>query len=145
MQKTIMLIEDNADDEALTLRTLQKQNIANDIVVAHDGAEAIELLLGENAAGTPLPELVLLDLKLPKVSGLEVLKQIRANERTRTLPVVVLTSSDEEKDLTGSYDYGANSYVRKPVDFLEFAEAVKQLGVYWLVLNEPPPRGRESQ
>jgi len=141
--KVILLVEDNPDDEALTLRALKKNNILNEVVVAHDGVEALDYLLGTgtHAGRNPshLPQVVLLDLKLPKVDGLEVLRRIRADERTKLLPVVVLTSSKEEQDLLKSYSLHANSYVRKPVDFGEFMEAVKQLGLYWLVLNEPPP------
>lgn len=140
--KCILLVEDNPDDEALTLRALRKHNIVNEVVVAHDGVEALDYLFGSGAwAGRDprvLPQVVLLDLKLPKVDGLEVLRRIRADERTRLLPVVILTSSNEEKDRVSGYGLGANSYVRKPVDFEEFVEAVKQLGLYWLVLNEPP-------
>jgi len=143
-KKIILLVEDNADDEALTLRSLSKSNIANDVIVARDGAEALEYLLGseESGDGRPrqLPELVLLDLKLPKVDGLEVLRKIRSEDRTKLLPVVVLTSSDEEPDLLASYRLGANSYIRKPVDFSSFADAVRQLQLYWLVLNQGPPR-----
>jgi two-component system response regulator len=139
----ILLVEDNPDDEALTIRALKKNNIANDVVVARDGAEALDYLLGTGAyAGRDLdqlPQVVLLDLKLPKVDGIEVLQRIRAEDRTRLVPVVVLTSSKEDRDLVQSYGEGANSYVRKPVDFSEFLEAVRQLGLYWLVLNEPPP------
>jgi two-component system response regulator len=136
----ILLVEDNPDDEALTLRALRKNNIKNDVVVARDGAEALELLL-QDAQGTGrLPEVVLLDLKLPKLDGIEVLRRLRADERTRMLPIVILTSSREEQDLIASYRLGANSYVRKPVDFDQFTEAVRQLGLYWLVLNEPPPQ-----
>ena len=135
-RKYILLVEDNADDEVLTLRALQKHNIGNEVVVARDGAEALAHL--EQAAS--LPELVLLDLKLPKIDGLEVLKRLRAAERTRLLPIVILTSSREESDVVTGYRLGANSYVRKPVDFEHFLEAVRQLGLYWLVLNEPPPR-----
>jgi two-component system response regulator len=136
------LVEDNPDDEALTIRALKKHNIANDIVVARDGQEALDYLSGEGAfsgrnPATP-PQVVLLDLKLPKIDGLEVLKQIRANPQTRHLPVVVLTSSSEECDIVTSYALGANSYVRKPVDFEQFIEAARQLGLYWLVLNEVP-------
>ncbi|HEX4601538.1 MAG TPA: response regulator [Gemmatimonadales bacterium] len=140
-QRTILLVEDNPDDEALTRRALAKNNIHNDVVVAHDGAEALDYLLGTGGrAGTPgAPEVILLDLKLPKVDGLEVLRRIRADERTRLLPVVILTSSREERDLIAGYGLGANSYIRKPVDFGQFVEAVRQLGLYWLVLNEPPP------
>ncbi len=132
----ILLIEDNPDDEALTRRALQKNNVTNEMVVAHDGQEALDYLFG---AGR-LPQLILLDLKLPKIDGLEVLRRLRAEERTRLLPVVVLTSSNEERDLVTSYSLGANSYVRKPVDFKEFTEAARQLGLYWLLLNEPPPQ-----
>ena len=137
MNQTILLVEDNADDEALTLRALTKNHIGNDVVVARDGAEAIEMLLGPAAI---TPQLVLLDLKLPKVDGLEVLRRVRADERTKLLPIVVLTSSKEERDVVESYSLGANSYVRKPVDFEQFVEAVKNLGLYWLVINEPVPR-----
>jgi two-component system response regulator len=145
MSKIILLVEDNPDDEALTLRALKKNNILNEVVVAHDGAEALDYVFSAGAyAGrdpSELPQVVLLDLKLPKVDGLKVLERIRADERTRLLPVVVLTSSKEEQDLLNSYSLGANSYVRKPVDFNQFVEAVRQLGLYWLVLNEaPPPR-----
>ena len=141
-QRLILLVEDNPDDEALTRRALAKNNIQNEVRVARDGAEALEILLGTGAhAGHPLaPEVVLLDLKLPKVDGLEVLRRIRADERTRLLPVVILTSSREERDVVSGYGLGANSYIRKPVDFGQFVEAVRQLGLYWLVLNEPPPR-----
>jgi two-component system response regulator len=142
-KKTIFLIEDNPDDEALTIRALRKNNILNEVVVAHDGAEALDYLFcqGEHADRDPgmLPQVVLLDLKLPKLDGLEVLEQIRANKRTKYLPVVILTSSKEEWDIVNGYRLGANSYVRKPVNFQEFSEAVKQLGLYWLILNEYPP------
>ena len=137
--KTILLIEDNPDDEELTLLAFRKNNFTNPIVVARDGAEAIEILFGETARTHPLPFLVLLDLKLPKVDGLEVLQRIRSDERTRLLPVVVLTSSKEESDILASYSLGCNSYVRKPVSFPEFVEATRQLGFYWLLLNENPP------
>ncbi|RJQ46260.1 MAG: response regulator [Gammaproteobacteria bacterium] len=141
--KTILLVEDNPDDEALTLRALQKNNIVNEVMVAHDGAEALDYLFcrGTYAGRDPCraPAVILLDLKLPKVDGLEVLKRLRADERTRLLPVVILTSSKEEQDLVNGYRFGANSYIRKPVDFNQFMEAVRQLGLYWLVLNEPPP------
>lgn len=135
MKKTIMLVEDNADDVELTLEAFSEVNLVNQIIVARDGAEALALLFSEAA----LPQLILLDLNLPKIDGLEVLRQIRTTPRTRRLPVVVLTSSKEESDLASSYDLGANSYVRKPVDFNEFAKAVSQLGLYWLLLNEMPP------
>jgi two-component system response regulator len=140
--KIILLVEDNADDEALTIRALKKNNVTNQLVVARDGVEALDYLLGTGAhAGrntAVLPGLILLDLKLPKLDGLEVLRRLRADERTRRLPVVVLTSSKEETDLIRSYDLGANSYIRKPVDFNQFTEAVRQLGLYWLMLNEVP-------
>jgi two-component system response regulator len=133
----IALIEDNPDDEALTMRALKKHGIANDIVVLRDGVEALEFLL---APSQPLPQLVLLDLNLPRVNGLEVLQRLRAEPRTALLPIVILTSSNEERDLVNGYRLGANSYVRKPVDFVQFSEAVHQLGLYWLVLNQTPPR-----
>jgi CheY-like chemotaxis protein len=132
----IALVEDQPDDEALTLRALKKNGIANDIVVLRDGVEALEFLL---APDKPLPQVVLLDLKLPRVDGLEVLRRLRSEPRTQVLPVVILTSSNEEKDLIEGYRLGANSYVRKPVDFNQFTEAVRQLGLYWLVLNQIPP------
>jgi two-component system response regulator len=142
-QKTILLVEDNADDEALTLRALHKNKVANKIVVVRDGAEALDYLFcrGAYADRDPLdrPEITLLDLKLPKVDGLEVLKQVRANPQTHMLPVVILTSSKEEQDLIKAYTNGANSYVRKPVDFNEFVDAIGKLGMYWLILNEAPP------
>lgn len=137
----ILLVEDNPDHVALTIRALKKNNIANDVVVATDGAQALDLLFARgDYAGRPmeLPHVVLLDLKLPRVDGLEVLRAMRAHERTRLLPVVILTSSDEEQDVVQSYRFGANSYIRKPVDFMQFLEATKQLGLYWLVLNEGP-------
>jgi CheY-like chemotaxis protein len=142
--KPILLVEDNPDDQALTRRALKKNNIMNEVVVAQDGVEALDYLFGTGAhAGRNtglLPAIVLLDLKLPKVDGLEVLRKVRSDERTKVLPVVVLTSSKEEQDLVQSYSLGANSYIRKPVDFGQFMEAVRQLGLYWLVLNEGPPR-----
>lgn len=131
--KTILLVEDNADDEQLTLRAMRLSDVPNIIRVARDGAEALDYLFGEGAKR--LPDLVLLDLKLPKVSGLEVLNKIRSSDLTKTLPIVVLTSSDEERDIVESYNLGANSYVRKPVDFDEFIDAVRQLGLYWLSMN----------
>jgi two-component system response regulator len=144
--KIILLVEDNPDDEALTLRALKKNNIMNDVVVARDGVEALEYLFATGRyAGrdtSVVPQLILLDLKLPKVDGLEVLGRLRADSRTRFLPVVILTSSKEERDMIEGYSLGANSYVRKPVDFAQFSEAVGQLGLYWLVLNEAPPRAR---
>lgn len=142
--KMILLVEDNPDDEALTVRALHKNKIANNLMVVRDGVEALEFLFctGAYSERNPkeMPEVVLLDLKLPKVDGLEVLRQIRANEHTRLLPVVILTSSKEEQDLITSYSLGANSYIRKPVDFSQFVEAIHQLGMYWLVLNETPPQ-----
>jgi len=141
----ILLIEDNPDDEALALHAFASNNISNSVVVARDGAEALALLHGgaerEGWPAGSLPQLVLLDLKLPRVDGLEVLRRIRAEESTRLLPVVILTSSREEQDLVEGYRLGANSYIRKPVDFEQFIEAVRQLGLYWLVLNESPHRG----
>ena len=143
--KIILLVEDNPDDETLTLRALSKSKILNEIVVARDGAEALDYLFGTGAhAGrdTSLqPQLILLDLKLPKIDGLEVLKRLRADARTALLPVTVLTTSNEERDVVTSYQLGVNSYVRKPVDFDSFIEAVRQLGLYWLVLNTAPPTG----
>jgi two-component system response regulator len=143
LQKTILLVEDNADDEELTMRALKKNNVTNNLVVARDGVEALDFLFGTGAyAGRDtalLPGLVLLDLKLPKIDGLEVLRRIRADPRTRRMPVTVLTSSREEQDLIKSYDLGANSYIRKPVQFDQFTEAVRQLGLYWLILNEVSP------
>lgn len=144
--KIILLVEDNPDDETLTLRALSKSKILNEIVVARDGAEALDYLFGTGAhAGRDTsiqPQLILLDLKLPKIDGLEVLKRLRADSRTALLPVTVLTTSNEERDVVTSYRLGVNSYVRKPVDFDSFIEAVRQLGLYWLVLNIAPPTGR---
>lgn len=144
--KLILLVEDDPDHEVLALRALRENSIAHEVVVAHDGAEALDYLLGTSRdAGAPapaLPEVVVLDLKLPKVGGLEVLRRVRADERTKLLPIVILTSSDEESDMIAGYSLGANSYVRKPVDFDEFVEATRQLGLYWLVVNDPPPRLR---
>jgi two-component system, response regulator len=143
MDKVILLVEDNPDDEALTLRALRKNGIQNEVIVARDGAEALDYLFGTGAYEgrdvSVLPTVTLLDLKLPKVDGLEVLKRVRANERTQLLPMVILTSSKEEQDLINGYKLGANSYIRKPVDFAKFMEAVRQLGLYWLLLNEAPP------
>jgi CheY-like chemotaxis protein len=141
--KVILLVEDNPDDEELTLRALKKNNIQNDVVVARDGVEALDFLFGTGSfAGRDvgkMPSVTLLDLKLPKLDGLEVLKRIRENEKTKFLPVVILTSSKEEQDLINGYALGANSYIRKPVDFSQFIEAVRQLGLYWLLLNESAP------
>ncbi|WP_158822160.1 response regulator [Granulicella sp. S156] len=134
----ILLVEDDPDHEALALRALRKANVANEIRVARDGTEAIEYLNGITN-GNAVPQLILLDLKLPKVDGLEVLRVIRASDKTAILPVVVLTSSDEERDIVASYRLGVNSYIRKPVNFTDFAEATKQLGMYWLLLNQCPP------
>ncbi|HOJ20946.1 MAG TPA: response regulator [Armatimonadota bacterium] len=143
-EKVILLVEDNPDDIELTLRALRKNNIANKVVVARDGVEALDYLFGTGAyAGRDIdgqPQVVLLDLKLPRMDGLEVLKRIRADARTKLVPVVILTSSREEQDLIEGYRSGANSYIRKPVDFDQFTEATRQLGLYWLVLNEPPPK-----
>jgi two-component system response regulator len=141
--KVILLVEDNPRDEALTLRALKRNNIANDVIVARDGVEALAYFFGDQTASgdsaKAMPQLVLLDLKLPKVDGLEVLRRLRADERTKRLPIVVFTSSSEEEDMIKSYELGANSYVRKPVDFDHFLEATRQLGLYWLVLNEAAP------
>jgi CheY-like chemotaxis protein len=142
----ILLVEDNPDDEALTLRALRKANVGNEVSVVRDGVEALDFLFGSGSHGSRdtsmMPQVILLDLKLPKIDGLEVLRRIRADDRTKLLPVVILTSSDEEQDRIAGYALGANSYVRKPVDFAQFAEAVRQLGLYWLVLNQPPPGRR---
>jgi len=141
--KIILLVEDNLDDVDLTLRALKKNNIRNEIVVAYDGAEALDFLFGTGKyAGRNLasmPTIILLDIKLPKIDGLEVLRRIRANELTKLLPVVILTSSNEEQDIVTGYSLGVNSYVRKPIDFNQFAGAVSNLGLYWLLLNEGPP------
>jgi two-component system, response regulator len=142
-EKYVLLVEDNPDDEELTLVALKENHIGNPVVVVRDGAEALDYFFGREGQSDPdadtLPVVVLLDLKLPKVNGLEVLRRLRGNDRTKYVPVVVLTSSKEEEDRLSSYALGANSYVRKPVDFGQFIEAVKQLGLYWLVWNEPPP------
>jgi two-component system response regulator len=140
---SILLVEDNPDDEALTIRALRKNNITNELVIARDGAEALDYLFGtgkyEGRDTSVTPQVTLLDLKLPKIDGLEVLKRLREDERTELLPVVILTSSNEEQDLVKGYRLGANSYIRKPVNFDQFIEAVRQLGLYWLLLNERPP------
>jgi two-component system response regulator len=145
-EKPILLVEDNPDDEVLTLRALQKNNIRNEVIIVRDGEQALHYLFGEGAyAGrdvTQMPQVVLLDLKLPKISGLEVLRRLRAAERTRFLPVVILTTSNEDQDRLQGYSLGANSYVRKPVEFDRFIEAVRQLGLYWLILNELAPAPR---
>jgi two-component system response regulator len=143
-KKIILLVEDNPDDEMLTLRAMKKNNIVNDIVVASDGAEALDYIFCagryEDRDIRETPQVILLDLNLPKIGGLDVLKRIRSDERTCLLPVVILTSSREERDLIESYKLGANSYIRKPVDFIQFTEAIRQLGLYWLVLNEVPDK-----
>ncbi len=140
----ILLVEDNPDDVALTLRALKSHNITNEVIVAQDGVEAIDYLFGTTTRPAPadLPAVVLLDLKLPKINGMEVLQRIRSEERTTLLPVVILTSSDEERDVIDGYKLGANSYVRKPVDFVEFTKAAQQLGLYWLLMNRTPPSPR---
>ena len=135
----ILLVEDDPDHEALAIRVLRKANVVNEINVARDGAEAIAFMEGIASGKNAMPQLVLLDLKLPKVDGLEVLRAIRAADKTAILPVVVLTSSDEERDIVASYRLGVNSYIRKPVNFTDFAEATRQLGMYWLLLNQCPP------
>jgi two-component system response regulator len=136
-QKPILLVEDNPDDADLTLRALKKNKILNKVVVAHDGLEALQYL--QTSGDQQLPAIVLLDLKLPRLDGIEVLRRIRGDERTRLLPVIILTTSKEQEDLINGYRSGCNSYIRKPVDFTEFIHAVQQIGLYWLVLNEPPP------
>jgi CheY-like chemotaxis protein len=141
--KSILLVEDNPDDEALAIRAFKRHHIGNDVVVAHDGVEALDYLFGTGSySGRDMsikPTVVLLDLKLPRLDGIEVLRRIRADERTKLLPVVVLTTSSEEQDMLDSYSLGCNSYIRKPVDFIQFSEAIRQLGMYWLLMNEPPP------
>ena len=148
-KKIILLVEDDPDDEALTLRALEKSNVLNEIVVARDGVEALDYLFGEGSYSgrdtSVMPELTLLDLKLPKIDGLEVLRRVRADKRTKLLPVVILTSSKEERDLIQGYNLGANSYIRKPVDFVQFRKAVQHLGLYWLVLNVAPPKVEMAQ
>ena len=145
-EKTILLVEDNPDDVELTLRALKKHNIRNEITVVRDGVEALDYLFATGAYAerdkSTVPTVILLDLKLPKIDGLEVLRRLRADERTKLAPVVILTSSTEEKDMINGYGLGANSYIRKPVDFAQFSEAVGQLGLYWLLLNELSPRKR---
>ena len=147
-KRVILLVEDNPNDIELTLRAFEKSKVTKEIVVARDGEQAIQYLFstGPHAGRDPkdMPEVVLLDMKLPKIDGLGVLRRMRADERTRRLPVVILTSSKEEKDVMSSYDLGANSFVRKPVDFGEFVDAAKHLGVYWLIMNEPPPTGHPN-
>jgi DNA-binding response OmpR family regulator len=136
----ILLVEDDPDHEALAMRALRKANVANDILVARDGAEALDFMKRVEAGTQAPPQLILLDLKLPKVEGLDVLRAIRASDKTALLPVVVLTSSDEERDIVASYRLGVNSYIRKPVNFSDFTEATRQLGLYWLLLNQAPPQ-----
>ena len=147
-KRAILLVEDNPDDVELTLRALKQYNIRNEIAVVRDGAEALDYLFATGAYAdrdtTKMPAVVILDLKLPKVDGLEVLQRMRGDKRTKFVPVVILTSSKEEQDMVNSYKFGANSYVRKPVDFTRFVEAAQQLGLYWLVINEPPPRIRRT-
>lgn len=146
--KVILLIEDNPDDEALTIRALKKNNISNEVVIAHDGAEALDYLFAQGRYAERdtqvMPQVILLDLQLPKVGGFDVLRRMRADERTKRLPVVILTSSNEEQDRISGYDLGANSYVRKPVEFGNFIEAVRNLGLYWLVLNQTAPNSRRN-
>ena len=146
--RNILLVEDNPDDVELTLRALKQYNIRNEIAVVRDGAEALDYLFAtgtySNRDTSVMPAVIILDLKLPKVDGLEVLQRMRADERTKLVPVVILTSSREEQDMINGYKFGANSYVRKPVDFTQFVEAARQLGLYWLVINEPPPKKRRT-
>ena len=142
-KKIILLVEDNPDDVTLTLRALKKNNILNEVVIARDGVEALDYLFGtgmyEGRDTSVMPVVTLLDLKLPRIDGLEVLKRVRENERTKLIPIVILTSSKEENDLINGYSLGANSYIRKPVDFEQFSEAIRELGLYWILLNESPP------
>jgi len=138
--KTILLVEDNSDDELLTIRALQKNNITNKIDVARDGQDAVDYLFERKNNDADMPALIILDLKLPKIDGLEVLKRIRENEKTRFIPVVILTSSNEEEEILASYGLGANSFIRKPVDFLKFVEVASNIGIYWLMLNESPTK-----
>ena len=144
--KSILLVEDNPDDVELTLRAFKKSNLMNEVIVKHDGAEALDFFFGKDGVADKgdngLPAVILLDLKLPKIDGLEVLKKLRADERTKLIPTVILTSSKEQGDVVNGYKFGCNSYIRKPVDFNLFAEAVRQLGLYWLILNETPPKSR---
>ncbi len=141
--KIILLVEDNPDDEALAIRALKRNHISNKIVVAHDGVEALDFMFGTGMyTGRDIsikPTVILLDLKLPRVDGIEVLRRLREDDRTKLVPVVVLTTSSEEQDMLDSYSLGCNSYIRKPVDFIQFSEAIRQLGMYWLLMNEPPP------
>ena len=141
--KTILLVEDNPDDEALAIRALKRHHISNQVIVAHDGVEALEYLFCTGMYADRdinfKPTVVLLDLKLPRIDGLEVLRRLREDDRTKLLPIVVLTTSSEEQDMLNSYSLGCNSYIRKPVDFVQFSEAIRQLGMYWLLMNEPPP------
>lgn len=141
--KIILLVEDNPDDEALAIRALKRNHISNEIVVAHDGVEALDLMFGTGSyTGRDVsikPTVILLDLKLPRVDGIEVLRRLREDERTKLVPVVILTTSSEEQDMLDSYSLGCNSYIRKPVDFIQFSDAIRQLGMYWLLMNEPPP------
>lgn len=146
MNKVLLLVEDNASDEKLTIRAFNKSNVANEIVVVRDGEEALDYLFGtgryDGREVSDLPAVVLLDLKLPRIDGLEVLRRVRADERTKLVPVIILTSSKEDEDRTRGYSLGANAYVRKPVAFSEFTEAIRTLGLFWLVLNQPPPASR---
>lgn len=148
-EKIILLVEDNPDDVELTLRAFKKNNILNPVIIAKDGVEALDYLFGTGMYAErdmkKMPVVVLLDLKLPKIDGMEVLKRVRRDERTKLLPVVILTSSAEQTDVINGYSLGANSYIRKPVEFNQFAEAMRHLGLYWLLWNEPPPAGRRRE